>query len=182
MGDSVKDPRFLVVGHVNKPHGTKGEVFVWSLTDHPESVYAPGVKLFLGDEQGREPEDAVAVVEIRTVRPFRNGFLVTLDGVRDRNQADELRGRYLLLPIESVAPLAEGEVFYHQLLGMEVVTKQGARVGEIAEVYELRPAAMLEVRGPDGDVMIPFLSHIVVEVDREARRMVIDPPEGLLDL
>jgi 16S rRNA processing protein RimM len=73
-------------------------------------------------------------------------------------------------------------VFYHQLLGMEVVTKQGTRLGEIAEVYELRPAPMLEVRGPEGEIMIPFLSHIVVEVDRDGRRMVVDPPEGLLDL
>jgi 16S rRNA processing protein RimM len=176
------DPRFLVVGHINKPHGTKGELFVWPLTDHPESVYAPGVTVFLGDEQGNEPDPASPRSEIRTVRPFRNGWLVTLEGIRDRNASEQLRGRYLLMPIEELAPLAEGQVFYHQLLGMEVVTKQGTRLGEIAEVYELRPATLLEVRGPSGEIMIPFLSHIVVEVDREARRMVIDPPEGLLDL
>ncbi|MBM4183564.1 MAG: 16S rRNA processing protein RimM [Gemmatimonadetes bacterium] len=179
---SSSEPRFLVVGHLNKPHGTKGELFVWPLTDHPESVYAPGVSLLVGDAEGFEPDPAVGGLRIVAVRPFRNGYLVTLQGVRDRNRAEELRGRYLMMPIESLAPLERGQVFYHQLLGMEVVTKEGERVGEIAEVYELRPAAMLEVHGPDGDVMIPYLSHIVVEVDTAARRMVIDPPEGLLDL
>jgi 16S rRNA processing protein RimM len=79
-------------------------------------------------------------------------------------------------------PLADGELFYHQLLGMEVVTTDGASIGEIREVYELEPADMLEVRGPEREVMIPFLKEIVVEVDADARRIVIDPPDGLLDL
>ncbi len=178
---SSEDPRFLVVGHLNKPHGTKGELFVWSLTDYPESVYAPGLSVLVADETGDEPDDAIGSLRITAVRDFRNGFLVCFHGVSDRNRAEELRGRYLLKPLAEVAPLAEGELFYHQLLGMEVLTKDGRRLGEIVEVYELRPAPMLEVRGPDGDVMIPFLSHIVVEVDAEAGRMVIDPPEGLLD-
>jgi 16S rRNA processing protein RimM len=175
-----EDPRFLVVGHLNKPHGTKGELFVWPLTDHPESVYAPGAFVHLADAEGKEPDPELGSLRITAVRPFRNGFLVCFEGVTDRNRAEELRGRYLVMPIEQLEPLAEGELFYHQLLGMEVVTKEGRHVGEIVEVYELRPAAMLEVRGPDGEVMIPYLSHIVVEVDAEARRMVIDPPEGLL--
>lgn len=178
---SPKDPRFLVVGHLNKPHGTKGELFVWPLTDHPESVYAPGVFVFVADEQGSEPDEKIGSLRIDTVRDFRNGYLLGLEGVTDRNRAEELRGRYLVMPIDALAPLAEGQLFYHQLLGMEVLTKDGRRLGEIAEVYELRPAAMLEVRGPDGDVMIPYLSHIVVEVDAEAGRMIIDPPEGLLE-
>lgn len=179
---SPRDPRYLVVGHLNKPHGTKGEIFVWPLTDYPESVYAPGVSLLVGDAEGKEPDPAVEPLLIDEVRPFRKGYLLSLRDVRDRNQAEQLRGRYVILPIESLAPLEEGQVFYHQLLGMEVVTKQGTRLGEITEVYELRPATMLEVRGPEREVMIPYLSHIVLEVDADARRMVVDPPEGLLDL
>jgi 16S rRNA processing protein RimM len=183
MGRSSSgDPRHLVVGHVNKPHGTKGELFVWPLTDHPESVYAPGVRLLVADETGSEPDAELAPLEIIAVRAFRNGYLVLFAGLHDRDHAEELRGRYLMLPIESLMPLAEGEVFYHQLLGMEVVTKEGRPLGVITEVYELRPAAMLEVRGPGGEHMIPYLSHIVVEVDPKERRLVIDPPEGLLDL
>jgi 16S rRNA processing protein RimM len=179
---SPNNPSFLVVGHINKPHGTKGELFVWPLTDHPESVYAPGVTVLVADSEGNEPDDTFSPMLIRAVRPFRNGWLVSLDGVMDRNASEELRGRYLLMPFEEIEPLAEGQVFYHQLLGMQVVTKDGTVLGEIAEVYELKPAAMLEVRGPSGEIMIPYLSHIVVEVDTDARRMVIDPPEGLLDL
>jgi 16S rRNA processing protein RimM len=176
------DPAYLVVGHINKPHGTKGELFVWPLTDHPESVYAPGAVLLSGDERADQPDLNVAALRIQTVRAFRRGFLVGFDGVRDRTGAELLKGRYLFRDTAAVEPLADDELFYHQLLGMEVVTKDGEHVGEVSEVYELRPADLLEVRGPRGEVMIPFLSSIVVEVDAEARRMVIDPPEGLLDL
>ena len=177
-----RDPRFLVVGHLNKPHGMKGELFVWPLTDNPESVYAPGLVLHGAAEGAEEPDTELAPLRITGVRPFRSGYLVSFAGVRSREDAELLTGRYVLTEIDAVPPLAEGELFYHQLLGMEVVTKDGKLLGEIVEVYELRPAHLLEVHGPTGEVMIPFLSHIVVETDAEARRMVIDPPEGLLDL
>jgi 16S rRNA processing protein RimM len=176
------DPRHLVVGHLNKPHGTKGELFAWPLTDHPERVYQPGSVLRPGNEEGTDPDPHLRPLRLLSARPFKRGYLLSFEGVRDREGAERLRGRYLFQEADSLAPLREGEVFYHQLLGMEVVTKEGEAVGRIREVYELRPADLLEVRGPRGDVMIPFLSHIVVEIDVDAGRMVIDPPEGLLDL
>jgi len=177
-----QDPRFLVVGHLNKPHGTKGELFVWPLTDHSEHFYTSGASLLLGSEGAREPDPDLPPLRIVSARPFRSGYLVTFAGVRGRDDAELLRGRYLLAEIDSVQPLEEGELFYHQLLGMEVWTKDGRLLGEIVEVYELRPADLLEVHGPAGEILIPFLSHIVVETDSANRRMVIDPPEGLLDL
>lgn len=177
-----QDPSHFVVGHLNKPHGTKGELFAWPLTDRPESVYVPGRTLRLGDSEGTAPDPDLPPLRVTAVRPFKKGFLVSFGGVGSRDDAERLRGRYVFIESDEVEPLAEGEVFYHQLIGMEVFTKAGERVGEIQEVYELRPAHMLEVRGANGEVMIPFLSHVVVELDPEAGRMVIDPPEGLLDL
>lgn len=177
-----QDPRFLVVGHLNKPHGTKGELFVWPLTDHPESVYAPGVVLSMGESDDDEPNPDFAPLRIESVRPFRHGVLVSFGGVDDRRQAELLRGRYLFRKVEDLEPLAEGEVFYHQLLDMDVITVDGVELGTIVEVYELRPADMLEVTGEQGTVMIPYLDHIIVEVDADAGRMVVDPPDGLLDL
>jgi 16S rRNA processing protein RimM len=177
-----QDPSYLVVGHLNKPHGTKGELFAWPLTDHPESVYTPGTVLRPGDPDGAEPDPDLPPLRLEAVRPFKRGYLVSFGGVQDRDDAERLRGRYLFMDAEAVEPLAEGEVFYHQLLGMHVATKAGEPVGEIREVYELRPAHLLEVHGPRGEVMIPFVRDIVVEVDADAGRMVIDPPEGLLEL
>jgi len=176
------DPAFLVVGHLNKAHGTKGELFAWPLTDHPESVFESGTTFLVGALEGTEPDPDMPPLRLTGVRPFKRGYLLSFGGVYDRDGAELLQGRYLLQEAERLEPLQEGEVFYHQLLGMQVVTKGGEDVGTIQEVYELRPADLLEVHGPRGEVMIPFLSNIVVEVDADAGLMVIDPPEGLLDL
>ena len=176
------DPAFLVVGHLNKPHGTKGELFAWPLTDHPDSVFEPGTTFRMGDPEGTEPDPDLPPLRLTGVRPFKRGYLLSFRGVHDRNDAELLQGRYLYREAERLEPLQEGEVFYHQLLGMQVVTKEGEEVGTVHEVYELRPADLLEVHGPKGEIMVPFLSSIVVEIDADAGRMVIDPPEGLLDL
>jgi 16S rRNA processing protein RimM len=176
------DPDFLVVGHVNKPHGTKGEVFVWPLTDHPEGIFAPGVVLLGADAEGRRPDPELPPLRLETVRPFRRGYLVRFGGAADRNDAELFRDRYLLRELEALEPLADDEVFYHQLLGMRVETVDGREVGTVREVYELRPSDMLEVRTPTGMVLIPFRREVVVEVHRDEGRLVIDPPEGLLEL
>ena len=175
------DPPYLVVGHLNKCHGTKGELFAWPLTDHPESTYSPGVVLRLGTEEGDAPSPDLPPVEIQTVRPYRRGFLVKFVGVDDRTAAEHFKGFYLLKPFDEIEELAEGEVFYHQLLGMRVRTAEGREVGVVVEVYELRPAELLEVHGPDGIVLVPLLPHIVKSVDQEAEEIIIDPPEGLLN-
>ena len=177
-----RDPRHLVVGHLNKPHGIHGEFYVWPLTDRPERTFAPGVVLLLGEEDADEPDPDLPPLRVAASRPFQRGFLIQFGGVDDRNQAEALRGRYLFQAMADIAPLAEGEVFYHQLLDMEVVTVDGRAVGTVTEVFELAPADLLEVHGPRGVVMVPYRPEIVVEVDVEAGRLTIDPPDGLLDL
>jgi 16S rRNA processing protein RimM len=176
------DPGFLVVGHLTKPHGIYGEILVKPLTDHPEGTFAPGVVLFLADTSGQNPDPALPPLTVAAARHVRTGVITEFKGIDSRNEAEALRGRYLLRDIAQVAPLEEGEVFLHQLVGMEVVTVDGTSLGTVREVYDLAPAELLEVRGGDRETMIPFRKEIVRDVDPEARRIVVDPPEGLLDL
>ena len=179
-GDSDR-PDWLVVGQVSKPHGNKGEVMIWPLTDSPEAVFAEGRALVLGDTAGvpGEPPETVRVV---AKRPYRRGWLGTLEGIEDRGAAERIAGRYLLIPIDEAPPREEGEIFYHELLGAEVVTTDGTEVGRVREVFETEPAHLLEVKGERGLHLIPFTRQVVREVDADARRIVIDPPEGLLEL
>jgi 16S rRNA processing protein RimM len=178
----MNQPSHLVVGHVTKPHGTKGEVFVWPLTDSVAEVYAPSHEVLIGDEHGKlDPEGGALVVE--SVRNFKRGLLVKFVGVTDREDVAELGNRYLLIPIEQVTPRGDDEVYYHELLGMQVVTRDGEMVGEVREVYETEPAHLLEVKSASGKVhLIPFADRIVTQVDAENRQIVIKPPPGLLDL
>ena len=174
-------PGHLVVGHLNKAHGTKGEVFIWPLTDHPESTFAPGVVLYLGDAEGAMSPGA-PTRRIETSRAYRRGFLVRFEGVYDRSGAEALCDRYVLRALDDVDELEEGEVFYHDLLGMEVVTVDGDRIGEVTEVYEVRPSDLLEVTGPEKSILIPYISQMVHSVSVEENRIVLNPPEGLLDI
>lgn len=177
------DPGFLVVGHVAKAHGIEGEVYVQPLTDHPEASFAPGVVLRLGDAAGRDPDPQLPPVRVDAARPFKQGLLVRFGGFDERTEAERvLSGRYLLREIEELEPLEEDEVYYHQLLGCSVETVTGTLLGTVYEVYELRPSDLLEVRGGGRSYMIPFRREVVVDVDVEGRRLVVDPPEGLLDL
>jgi 16S rRNA processing protein RimM len=170
-----------VVGQITKPHGTKGEVFVWPLTEDPGELFAEGEELILGDAEGAvgDPSDTLTVEQ---VRPFKRGLLVKWEGYADRTAVTPLGGRYLLVPTARVAPLEEGEVYYHQLLGLEVVTLGGEVVGRVREVYETEPAHLLEVKGPERSHLIPFVKRIVKQVDLAAGRLVIEPPPGLLEI
>jgi 16S rRNA processing protein RimM len=174
-------PKHLVVGHLNKPHGMKGEVFIWPLTDHPESMFAPGVVLYLGDSEGVVAPE-LGTRRIETSRAYRRGYLVRFEGVYDRMGSEALCGRYVLTEMDGVADLEPGEVFYHDLLGMEVVTLDGSSLGEVTEVYEVRPADLLEIQGADKSILIPYISEMVSSVSVEENRIVLDPPEGLLDV
>lgn len=176
-------PSHLVVGHITKPHGTKGEMFIWPLTDHADDVFADGRSLLLGDNNGSLDAEHPEPLVVESTRAFKRGLLVKFANRGDRNAVDELAQRYLLAPVEALAPPAEDEVYYHQLLGMKVVTKEGVAVGHVREVYETYPAHLLEVKTEDGKIhLIPFAERIVKKVDVESGEIVIKPTPGLLDI
>lgn len=176
------DPEFVVVGRVGRPHGVRGQVFVRSLTDRPEGAFGPGTALLPADAGGSRPDPGGRPLAVAASRPYRDGFLLRFEGIGDRDQADGLRGRYLLRPFSETEPLEEGEVFHHQLVGLAVVTPDGRSVGRVREVYDLRPAVLLEVAGGEEEHLIPFTGEFLVALSLEEGTLVIDPPEGLLDL
>lgn len=175
-------PTHLVVGVIKKAHGIGGEVYVWPLTDHPEGVFSPGVVLLSGGDEHDNPDPDRPPLRVDNVRTHQNGFLVHFGGVRTRNEAEALRGTWLFQEFDALAPLDEGEVFYHELLQLDVRLPDGQTLGSVQEVYEMQPSDMLEVRTPSGVVLIPFNADVVTEVDVEGGFLSIDPPEGLLDL
>lgn len=180
-GGAPEEPEHLVVGHVSKPHGTKGELFIWPLTDTPETVFAPGEELLLGDQEGKLGPEPLPVT-VASVRPFKKGVLVRLVGYEDRTAVEPFARRYVLVHVERLQPLAEGEVFYHQLLGLEVVTVDGQVVGTVREVYETEPTHLLEVKGAEKSHLIPFAENIVKRMELDEGRLVIKPPPGLLEI
>jgi 16S rRNA processing protein RimM len=178
----VTAPDLAIVGRVRKAHGIRGELVVEPLTNAPDAVFAPGRRLCAGTVTGDPaPDERTLVVE--ESRPFKGGgWIVAFEGIFDRNEAELWRERYLLAPRAELDPIAEDEVYLHDLLGLEVVLLESAEhVGEVTDVYELPQGVMLDVRRAKGSVLIPFRPEIVQRVELEARRLIIDPPEGLLE-
>lgn len=177
-------PAFLIVGRVRKAHGIRGEVVVELLTDEPDAIFASGRRVFAGTTAGDLARDRQEL-HVRSTRPFNEGLLVAFAEISDRNAAELWRGRYLLAPAHEVPAPEADEVYLHDLIGMRVDLEDGATLGTVEEVYELPLGLAVDVRrvAPrDGEtVLLPWDDRTVAAVDRDARVIVVTPPDGLLE-
>ena len=176
------ESEFAIVGRVRKAHGVRGELVVELHTDAPDAIFASGRRLFAGTVDGDVARGAPELTVLSS-RPFKGGLIVALAEVRDRDAADLWRDRFLLVRASELAPPAEDEVYYHELVGMRVEQTGGKIVGQVEGLYELPLGLTLEVRPPDGrpTILIPYRPEIVTSVDVKARVLMVNPPEGLLD-
>ncbi|MDX3520892.1 ribosome maturation factor RimM [Streptomyces scabiei] len=166
----------LVVARIGRAHGIKGEVTVEVRTDEPELRLGPGAVL-LTDPASTGP------LTIETGRVHSGRLLLRFEGVRDRNGAEALRNTLLIAEVDpEELPEEEDEYYDHQLMDLDVVTRDGVEVGRITEISHLPSQDLFIVERPDGsEVMIPFVESIVTEIDLTEQRAVIDPPPGLID-
>jgi 16S rRNA processing protein RimM len=167
----------LVVGRIAKAHGVGGEVSVEVRTDDVDHRFAPGARL------DTDPADAGPLV-IQRVRWHSGRLLVSFADVADRSAAEALRGVLLVADSSTSAPLGDADEFWdHTLVGMAAVTTDGASLGEVTDVlHPPGPDLLVVTREDGGEALVPFVAAIVPEVDAAARRVVVDPPEGLLEL
>jgi 16S rRNA processing protein RimM len=167
----------LVVGRIAKAHGVHGEVAVEVRTDDVERRFAVGAVL-----ETEPPERGPLAV--RAVRPHSGRLLVHFDAVDDRFAADALRGTMLVVDSATSPPTDDPEEFWdHDLVGLAAVTGAGQRNGRVEAVLHPSGTVLLAVRREDGaELLVPFVAAIVPEVDVAAGRLVVDPPDGLLDL
>jgi 16S rRNA processing protein RimM len=170
----------ITVGRIVRPHGHRGAVVVEPETDFAAERFRPGSEL-----QWR-PQDTVAPVRIASSREYRRRWVVTLEGVTTMNEAEALRGLELRVPAEALHPLEAGAHYVHDLEGCEVVTSAGDRVGRVTGVQFGSGAPLLVIAEPadaqGGEVLVPLVEGIIQVVDAAAKRIVIDPPAGLVDL
>lgn len=166
----------LVVARIGRAHGVKGEVTVEVRTDEPELRLAPGAVL------ATDPPSA-GPLTIATGRVHSGRLLLRFEGVADRNAAEALRNILLIAEIDpNERPDEPDEYYDHQLIDLDVVTKDGTEVGRITEISHLPSQDLLVVEQADGtEVFVPFVSDIVTDIDLEEQRAVIDPPPGLID-
>lgn len=172
--DNAED--LITIARVARPHGLHGEVVADLSTDFPERFDEPGAVLV------RFPSGAVSEQFIERTRPHKDRVIIKLRGFDTVGEADSLRGVSLLITRSELFPLPADNYYDFDLVDCVVTTSGGKVVGRVTGVEHYGAAPLLVVVGPDQrEFMIPLAASICVEVDTAQKRIMVDPPEGLLD-
>lgn len=177
MPEKQPEPRYLAIGRIVRPHGVRGELRAEILTDYPDRVQILAHHhrtLYVG--QTHRP------FTLTGVRFHQDAMLLTFKECTTRDEADTLRGALVEIPVEDAVPLEEGEYYHFQLLGMQVTTEEGEMLGDIVDVFSVPGANdVFVVHGPRGEILIPAIEDVVIELNVAAGRVVIRLLPGLLD-
>jgi 16S rRNA processing protein RimM len=166
-GPTEKDER-VQIGFVARAHGVRGALRVRADSDvllDLDEVWLDGRRVKIVARQ-RERKD----------------FLIQIEGVTDRDQADALRGAAVEVRRADLPAPADDEVYVADQVGCQVFDGGGARLGEVVETFFSGAHELLSVRDGEREFLLPFVDGIVTEVDVAGRRIVCAPPEGLVDL
>lgn len=166
-----------MVGRVAKAHGIRGELTVEVRTDSPEERFRSGAVL-----TSRRRDGSTAELTVAAARPHSGRLLVTFEQIRTREDAEAIRGALLLADTADLPPTEDPDEFYdHELEGLRAELTDGTVVGTIQEVVHAPGAELLSLDREGQTVLVPFAREIVPVVDVAGGRVVLDPPEGLLD-
>lgn len=161
----------LPVGKIIGVHGIKGEIKVLPYGELEElgleTVYLTG--------RGRnEPR------KVKRLRRHKESFIIELEGVSDRNAAEELAGLEISVPKSDLPNLPEGEYYHYDLVGMDVWAEDGRHLGLIKNVFATAGHDVFEIEGALGEVLIPAVGEFVLKIDAEHKKVIVRLKEGML--
>ncbi len=166
------ESRYLAVGCIIRPRGIRGELKVEILTEDP-ARFKQLEMVYVGPQ--------FLPYRVERARLHQGTVLLKLVGCDDRNAAEALRDLLVQVAMEDALPLEEGEYWVHQILGLEVWTTKGDQLGVVREVLETGANDVYLVRDRSGSqVLIPALKSVVLEINLDAGRMLVELPEGLV--
>lgn len=158
------------MARVIRPRGVHGELVCDIITDFPER-FERTATLYLGD-----PPRARAV---RSAQCVGSIVQIKLAGVDTRDQAETLRGAWLMVPEAEAEPLPPGEYYWHQLIGLDVITEEGRRLGCLTEILETGSNDVYVVCDDSRELLIPATKDVIRGVDLEGHRMAVRLLPGL---
>ena len=185
----------LVVGQIGKPHGIRGEVSVVVRTDEPEDRFVPGSVFVTEVPRDRRVSTGPAAVDgvrfevpkqlvLESIRWHQGRGIAVFENIYDRDIAEELRGVYLQVDSSVLTPPDDPDEFHdHQLVGLRVESADGTLHGTVQRIEHAPSSDLIVLKKADGgSALIPFVSQMVPTVDVSGGKIVVDLPEGLLDL
>ena len=170
--NAQQPPEYLVVGRIVRPHGIRGGLIV-----EPQSKIitnlTSGMQIFLGSNYD--------VFTVRRFSPHRKRYLLNLETINTRDDAEIYRDVMVYLHFEDTEPLPEGEYYDWQLLGLTVITDDNEILGKLEEIIETGANDVYLVRtGSDDEILIPAIESVIKTVDLENNKMIVHLIPGLL--
>lgn len=171
LTEETIEPRFLVIGRVVKAHGVRGEVKVEVHTDLPER-FGWLEEVYIGRSNPKP-------VTVEQVRFQKSWVLLKLAGYDNRDDAENLRSQWLLVPEAEALPLQEGEYYLYQIIGCTVVSDQGEILGKITDVIETKANNVFVVDSASGELLLPDIDEVILDVDLGNSRVLVHLIPGL---
>ena len=177
MADSFSFPadQYVLIGKVTKAHGIRGELKLVPYSGDSKSITRHKSLTLITTASEILPSRAV-----RKCRPGSKAAIVLLEGVSNRNQAEELAGYGVLVPKAALPLLQEEEFYLHELEGLEVETVEGHHIGMVDAFFDNGSQEILVVKKGRQEFLIPLIPGIIVK--RDTRCLTIAPPPGLLEI
>lgn len=169
----ARPDELIIVGEVSRPHGLRGEVEVVPVTDFPDHL----LRL---DEAVVVNGGASTPVRIEAARPLGATVLMKFSGIDTPSAAEGLRGATVRIPAEKTVPLPPGEFYVFDVVGLQVCTPEGERVGEVVDVLRTGGNDVYVVRpGRGGEILLPAVDTYICEIDVARGRLVARLPDWL---
>ena len=165
-------PDLVFVGVVTGARGLKGELRIKPITAEPDALFDYGPLL---------SEDGSKTYKGKITGHAKGQLLVRLDGIGDRTQADTVKGLKLFVPKDALPEPDEDEFYYADLIGLQAELVDGTPFGTIHWILDAGAGVSLEINTADGTVLVPFTKASVPIVSMTEGKVVIDPPDGLLE-
>ena len=178
----IENEDWLVIGIITSSHGVAGKLNIKSLSDFKERFTKPGKRWIQKDDEEPIPYNLISGVQ----KPGKSSFIISLEGIKDRNEADNFKQYKLLVKSDDIPKLKDNEFHLNQILDLDVklyVEGQIKVVGKVVDlITENNNLIVIRLNQNNKDVLIPFVKEIVTTIDRKNKYLVINPPKGLLDL
>ncbi len=170
---NTDEPVFVLIGKFRKPHGIRGEIRMTVLTDFPELV-SPGQIIYVGEKH--------QAYTVRDIRWHGGDMLVSLKELSDRTAVEIFRNIMVYMKSKDMPELPEGEFFIHQLVGMEVITDQGEKLGVLKEILITGANDVYLVESQEGkELLLPATEEVVLDINQETGQILVHIIPGLLD-
>jgi 16S rRNA processing protein RimM len=171
-------PGFHCVGWVKQAHGIRGELFVQLYAGQADWLSNLNNIFLLGPS-----ETSLKTWDVEVCRPHKDGLILKVKGVSDRNTSETMRRSGVYIPDAFLVAEDDGEIYLKEILNFEAVDMDGVRLGKIVGFSSNTVQDLLRLERENGpEALIPFVEAFVVHIDFDKQQVKMDLPPGLLDL